>query len=193
MTVATSWARITGWLAAEVPTTAALINPPATPVDLRYLEAAMNRPLPGDLVELLQLANGMEHRAVRGAVIPSLYNLMPVMGMLASRLQWQKIWASPKLAGLDLPRWLDTYLPIADATDGGSLYVDLGAGPSYGVVCEWQPEGGDLGRVCWIGVGQMLHDVAAAMVDRRPLTRLHGVPYLPEADEGYVHWNHVYD
>ncbi len=69
MTVATSWSQITGWLAMHHPTAAALINPPATPVELRYLEAAMNRPLPADLVALLELANGTEHRAIRGSLI----------------------------------------------------------------------------------------------------------------------------
>jgi cell wall assembly regulator SMI1 len=70
MTVAASWSRIRGWIAAHHPATSALINPPASGVDLRYLEAAINRPLPADLVELLQLANGTEHRAVRGSLIP---------------------------------------------------------------------------------------------------------------------------
>jgi cell wall assembly regulator SMI1 len=188
--VATSWARIAGWL---VPATRRLINPPATPVDLRYLEAAMNRPLPADLVALLQLANGTQHRAIRGSVIPSLYNLMPVMDLLANRERWRKAWASPRLAGWDVPGWLDTYLPIAEAADGGVLYVDLGDGPSYGSIFEWWSEDGNAGRQCWTGVEQMLDDIAAAMVDRRPLTRLHGVPYLPEVDAGYLHWFQVYD
>lgn len=39
----------------------------------------------------------------------------------------------------------------------------------------------------------MLDDVAAAMVDRLPLTRVRGVPYLPEVDEGYLRWFQVYD
>jgi hypothetical protein len=31
------------------------------------------------------------------------------------------------------------------------------------------------------------------MVDRLPLTRIRGVPHLPEADDGYLHWFQVYD
>ncbi|GAB2553570.1 SMI1/KNR4 family protein [Kribbella endophytica] len=187
--VATSWARIAGWL---VPATRRLINPPATPVDLRYLEAAMNRPLPADLVELLQLANGTEHRAIRGSVIPFHYNLVPVMEMLAIRRMLQKIWTDPRLSGADIPGWLDDYLPIADAADEGVLYVDLSDGPSYGAVCEWYPEGGGGGSQLWSSVGEMLDDVAGAMADRRPMTR-HGVPYLPEVDAAYLHWVQVYD
>ena len=83
--VPTSWARIVDWL---VPATRRLINPPATPVDLRYLEAAMNRPLPADLVALLQLADGTRYRAIRGSVVPFHYNLVPVMEMLAIRRRW---------------------------------------------------------------------------------------------------------
>lgn len=56
MTVARSWSRIVGWLADNHPATAALVNPPATAADVRYLQAAINRPLPADLVELLELA-----------------------------------------------------------------------------------------------------------------------------------------
>ncbi|WP_432942597.1 SMI1/KNR4 family protein [Kribbella sp. CA-253562] len=190
---AASWPRITGWLAEHAPATARLVNPPATPVDLRYLEAAMNRPLPADLIELLQLADGTEHRAIRGSVIPFHYNLVPVMDMLAIRRMWQKIEASPLLAGADIPRWLDAYLPIADAADAGVMFVNLSDGPSYGAVCEWYPEGGGGAAQQWSSVGQMLDDVAAAMVDRRPMTRVRGVPYLPEVDEGSLHWFKVCD
>jgi hypothetical protein len=187
--VPTSWARIAAWL---TPATRRLINPPATAVDLRYLEAAMNRPLPADLVELLQLANGTQHRAIRGSVIPFHYNLVPVMEMLAIRHRWQQIEVRP---GPDsgIPGWLDTYLPIADAADAGVLYVDLSDEPSYGAVCEWYPEGGGGGRQQWSSVGEMLDDVAGAMVDRRPMTRVHGIPHLPEVDAGYLHWFQVYD
>src|SRR5690349_3595938 len=163
--VATSWARIVGWL---VPATRRLINPPATPVDLRYLEAAMNRRLPGELVELRQLANGTRHRAIRGSVIPFHYNLVPVMEMLAIRRMWQKIWTDPRRSRADIPGWLDDYLPIADAADEGIVYVDLSDGPSYGAVYEWHPESGGGGRRLWDSVGEMLDDIAHAMVDRRP-------------------------
>ncbi|MEV6285469.1 hypothetical protein [Kribbella sp. NPDC051770] len=103
----------------------------------------------------------------------------------------QKVWADPRLAGL--PGWLDVYLPIAEAADGGVLYVDLAGGPAYGSVCEWWSEEPEPGRRCWGGVGAMLDDVAAAMVDRRPLTRPYGRPLLPELDVGYLRWFDVYD
>ncbi|WP_344158618.1 hypothetical protein [Kribbella yunnanensis] len=85
MTVSKSWSRIVDWLATNHPSTVPHINPPATAVDLRYLQAAMNRPLPADLVEYLQIANGTEHRYIRGSLIPPLYNLLPAMGMLSTR------------------------------------------------------------------------------------------------------------
>jgi cell wall assembly regulator SMI1 len=212
MTVATSWERIVGWLAVHQPKTVGLINPPATAVEIRYLGAAINRPLPDDLVEFLELANGTEHRAVRGSLIPTLYNLVPVMDMLSMRKMWREIqrgihgsgrWAGDgDPAGRRTNDWLDCFLPIAEAADGGLLYVDLRDGDQFGCVTEWYPEG-EASAPRWGGVGEMLDDVASAFVDGRPAlqkyasgavwpeTRL--TPHLAEVDEGRLQWSAVYD
>lgn len=172
MSVAASWSRIIGWLAAHHPATASLVNPPATAVDLRYLEAAINRPLPADLVELLEIANGTEHRAVRGSLIPTLYNLVPVMDMLKARQMQQKIrhqifgsgpWPGDSdPAGQPPMDWLDSFLPIAEAADAGLLYIDLRDGDQRGCVWEWYAEGGPPSAPRWNSVGEMLDDVARA-------------------------------
>ncbi|MFI5712154.1 SMI1/KNR4 family protein [Kribbella sp. NPDC051620] len=213
MTVAVSWARITGWLAVNHPAMAAMINPPATAVDLRYLQAAVNRPLPGDLVELLELANGTEHRAVRGSLIPTLYNLVPVMEMLSRRQMEQEIQrrvygAGPRAgegepAGRPTTEWLDSFLPIADAWDAGLLYVDLRDGERFGCVWEWYPEGGMESAPWWSGVGQMLEEIAGALVDGRPALRAYASgavppekrlpPQLAGVDDGYLRWSSVPD
>ncbi|TDU87428.1 cell wall assembly regulator SMI1 [Kribbella voronezhensis] len=213
MTVSTSWPRIAGWLAAHHPTTATLINPPATAVDLRYLEAAVNRPLPADLVELLELANGTEHRAVRGSLIPTLYNLVPVKDMLSNRQMLQKIqrhihgsgpWPGDgQPAGRPTTDWLDSFLPIAVAGDAGLLYVDLRDGDQFGCVWEWYAEGGGASAPWWNGVGEMLDDVAGAFVDRRPALQSYSSgavwpekrlsPRLADLDDGYLRWSAVWD
>jgi cell wall assembly regulator SMI1 len=208
MAVTTSWLRIADWLAAHHPATASLINPPATAVDLRYLEAAINRPLPTDLIELLQLANGTEHRAVHGSLIPTLYNLVPVTDMLSTRQMWQKIqrqingpgpWAGDgDPAGRPSRDWLDSFLPIAVAADTGLLYADLRDGDQFGCVWQWYAEGGMASAPWWGSVGEMLEEVAAAYIDGRPALQAYAngavwpekrlPPYVPELDDGYLRW-----
>jgi cell wall assembly regulator SMI1 len=211
MAVATSWPRITGWLTAHHQATASLINPPATADDLRYLESAVNRPLPADLIELLELANGTEHRAVQGSLIPTLYNLVPVKDMLSTRQMLQKIqhqisgsgpWPGDgDPAGRPTRDWLDSFLPIAKAADAGLLYVDLRDGDRFGCVWEWYAEGGGASAPWWGSVGEMLDDVAGAFADGRPALRAYAngavwpekrlSPQLPEVDDGYLRWSTV--
>ncbi|WP_328327341.1 SMI1/KNR4 family protein [Kribbella sp. NBC_00382] len=213
MTVAVSWSRLAGWLAAHQPATAELINSPATAVDLRYLEAAVNRPLPGDLVELLELADGTEHRAVRGSLIPTLYNLVPVKDMLSARQMLQEIqrsiygpgpWSGEgDRAGRPATDWLDSFLPIAQAADTGFLYVDLRDGDQFGCIWEWYPEGGGQSAPRWGGVGEMIEDVAGAFVDGRPALQAYTSgavwpekrlpPQLVEVDDGRLQWFAVPD
>jgi cell wall assembly regulator SMI1 len=208
MTLTASWSRIIAWIAAHHPATATLINPPATAVDLRYLEAAINRPLPADLLELLELANGTQHRAVRGSLIPTLYNLVPVQDMLSTRQMLKKIqsqifgsgpWPGDgDPAGRPTTDWLNSFLPIAEAADAGLLYVDLRDGDQFGCVWEWYAEGGGASAPWWGGVGEMLDDVATALVDGRPALQTYAsgavwpekrlTPQLAEVDEGYLRW-----
>lgn len=209
MTVATSWLRIADWLADNHAATAALVNPPATAVDVRYLQAAINRPLPADLVELLELANGTEHRAIRGSLIPTLYNLVPVMDMLSIRQMLQGIqrdifgsgpWpGDSEPAGSPTSDWLDSFLPIADAADAGLLYVDLRDGDQFGCVWQWYAEGGVAPAPWWSSVGEMIDDVACALVDGRPALQAHAngaerparrlSPQLAQVDDGYLLWS----
>ncbi|MGZ0148653.1 SMI1/KNR4 family protein [Kribbella sp. WER1] len=211
MSVAVSWARVVGWLEENHPGTAELVNPPATAVDIRYLEAAVGRPLPWDLVELLELANGTEHRAVRGSLIPTLYNLVPVIDMLSMRQVEQKIQrqifgpgpceGEGEPAGAPSSDWLGSFLPVADAADAGLLYVDLRDGDRFGCVWEWYPEGGGESAPWWGGVGEMIDDVAAALVDGRPALQAYAAgavrpgerigPELPEIDEGHLRWSTI--
>jgi cell wall assembly regulator SMI1 len=213
-TVATSWSRIVGWIDAHQPATAAPINPPLTAVDLRYLEAAINRPLPADLVELLEVADGVQHRAVRGSLIPTLYNLIPVKDMVSARQMLQQIqrqtfgpgpWpAADEPAGRPTTDWLDSFLPLAQAPDTGFLFLDLRDGDQFGCIWEWYPEGGGAPAPRWGGVGEMLEDVAAALVDGRPALEAYSSgaawpgqripPYLPEVDDdGWLAWTKAPD
>ncbi|MET7282592.1 SMI1/KNR4 family protein [Kribbella sp. NPDC005582] len=200
MSVATSWSRIVSWLEANDPATATRINPPATTVDLRYLQAAMNRPLPTELVEYLEIANGTEHRYIRGALVPPFYNLLPVMEMLSSRKMLRDIQrgigeAGPLLgdsdpAGHPPHEWLDCFLPIALAYDGGLLYVDLRDGDQFGCVWEWH-EWNVESAPYWRGVGEMLAEIAGAFVDGRPAPTRYHSPDLPQVTDGYLHWGEL--
>ena len=212
MTVATSWSQITGWLAVHHPTAATLVNPPATPVDLRYLQAAMNRPLPTDLIELLELANGTQHRAIRGSLIPTFYNLMPVMEMLSSRKMLQEIqrgiggsgpWpGDSQPAGHLAADWLDGFLPIADSYDAAVVYVDLRDGDQFGCVVEWYADD-EASAPWWGSVTEMLDDVAQALNDGRPALQSYSNgaiwpekrlrPKLAEIDDGYLRWFTAHD
>ncbi|TDD50489.1 hypothetical protein E1263_31005 [Kribbella antibiotica] len=210
MSVATSWARIVGWLASNHPASIPHINPPATAVDLRYLQAAMNRPLPVDLVDFLQIANGTNHRYIYGYLIPSFYNLVPVMEMLSTRTMMREIdgrvrgvgpWPDEgEPAGRPPMHWLDALLPIADAYGGGHLYVDLRDGDQFGCVGQWD-EGFASAAPYWGSVGEMLADVASALADGRPALQVHADgatrpgerigTALPHVTDGYLHWGDI--
>ncbi|GAB3925636.1 hypothetical protein GCM10029976_019210 [Kribbella albertanoniae] len=200
MPVATSWSRIVEWLAANDPATVTRINPPATAVDLRYLQAALNRPLPVDLVEYLEIADGTEHRYIRGALIPPFYNLLPVMEMLSSRKMMRGIqrgirgsgpWPSDgEPAGQPPTDWLDCFLPIATAYDGGLLYLDLRDGDQFGCVWQWH-EWSVESAPFWSGVGEMLDEIASAFVDGRPAPTRYHSPDLPQVTDGYLRWGDI--
>jgi hypothetical protein len=160
------------------------------------------------LVALLELANGTEHRAIQGSLIPTLYNLVPVKDMLSTRQMLQKIqhqisgsdpWrGGGDPAGRPTTDWLDSFLPIAEAADAGLLYVDLRDGDQFGCVWEWYAEGGGASAPWWGSVSEMLDDVAGAFVDGRPALRTDSSgavwpekrlsPQLPEVDDGYLRW-----
>jgi hypothetical protein len=131
---------------------------------------------------------------------------VPVKEMLSRRQMEQKIrhsvHGSGPWPGADDPAgqpsmiWQDWFLPIAEAADTGLLYADLRDGEQYGCVWEWYPEGGMQPAPLWSGVGEMLDDVAGAMVDGRAARQGHpsgaawrGSPYLPEVEDGYLSWS----
>jgi len=61
--VAGLWSDITDWLHQHVPTDAALIHPPATETRIAQVEATLGRPIPDDLRQWWQQADGVGPRA----------------------------------------------------------------------------------------------------------------------------------
>ncbi|TWD79642.1 cell wall assembly regulator SMI1 [Kribbella amoyensis] len=210
-TVTQSWSQIVTWLEQNAPATAALINPPADPKTIRWLETAIGYSLPPDLSEYLRQADGTRHRWVQGRLVPTLYNLVPCEDMLDIHKMWIKISGrGPHLgdadpAGTLSTEWLGAFLPIGESGTSVKLFVDLRPGDLHGCVGEYSPEDGGFHSVpWWPSVGVMLEDLAEAMVNRRPACQEYATatttawskprPYLPTVEEdGYLRWDRVYE
>ncbi|MCY0931670.1 hypothetical protein OTB20_36920 [Streptomyces sp. H27-H1] len=59
MALSESWRRIDAWLATHVASDFALLNPPATPAEIRQAERILGTQLPSHLGESLQCHNGV--------------------------------------------------------------------------------------------------------------------------------------
>ena len=163
---------------------------------------------PADLVELLELANGTQHRAVRGSLIPTLYNLVPVMDMLSTRqmLQGSSVASSVPAPGQEdsdpagaRPRTGLTASCLSPTRLTPVTCTSIARGRPFGCVWQWYAEGGIASAPWWASVGEMIDDIACAFVEGRPALQSYAngavwpaqrlSAQLAEVDEGYLRWS----
>ncbi|MGI5201392.1 hypothetical protein ACQEU6_07365 [Spirillospora sp. CA-108201] len=80
--------------------------------------------------------------------------------------------------------FLPVWLPIADGSSSGDLFVDLREGPEYGCVRWFERTGGAENGTWWPSVSAMLAETADALCNGTPI-RGH---VQTVDDEGYLWW-----
>ncbi|MFC0628064.1 SMI1/KNR4 family protein [Kribbella deserti] len=174
--VTASWALIAEWLAANLPAAMAVVQAPASAEQIAQVEAAMERPLPADMVEWLRLADGMHWQTRHGSLLPTLHNPMGCEEILSHRDMLHSVYGRrPRPedndpAGTPVGEWLDAFLPMGNAIIGLTLFLDLRDGSRYGGVCEWDPEaGGFVDEPRWDSVAHLFAEVADALTTGAPV------------------------
>jgi cell wall assembly regulator SMI1 len=169
------WHDIVEWLRRNTPATAAQIRPPATEPMIAGVEAEVGRPLPADLREWWQQADGVSMPEMAfllpGGFAPlSCHQALQFRAMSLEIAAGTEIEAEPvEVAGDDqVMNFHRLFLPIGDDTLGNSLCVDLRDGPRHGCIGEWNHEAGWDNALYWDSVTDMLTDIRAALLDGRP-------------------------
>jgi len=180
-----SWRQIEAWLATHSPSGLALLNPPATPDEVREVEQLLGTPLPSDLADSLRCHNGLSTWAV---LLPEQSPL--AVGDIADR--WQTCMdVAAENDGLtarpwdDQPWWHPLWVPWAESADGAAQVIDQRPGPDAGRL-GWagHSSGGDF-TDSWPDLASLLHAVAHALHQGGGARGLH--PYLTA--QGELWWD----
>jgi cell wall assembly regulator SMI1 len=162
------WGEIVTWLRSHAPADAGRLRPPATVSLISEVEAVVGRPLPEELRQWWQQADG----AV-GVVDLLPWGFTPMSCREASG---DRAGRRPEIAESLLeeeePEYVGFhphYLPIGHNHCADCLYVDLRDGPDYGSVRYFNHENhyGNLG-VQWRGITEMLTDIRDALLGHDP-------------------------
>jgi cell wall assembly regulator SMI1 len=185
LTPSESWRRIDAWLATHSPTDFAVLNPPATPAEVRDAERTLGIPLPGNLAESLRCHNGLSTWAT---LLPE-QSPLSVSGIVD---RWQTCMdVAAENDGLttrpwdDEPWWHPLWVPWAESADGVAQVIDQRPGPDAGRL-GWagHSSGGDF-TDSWPGLARLLHAIAQALHDGGDVRGLH--PYLTA--QGDLWWD----
>ncbi|MFC4068908.1 SMI1/KNR4 family protein [Actinoplanes subglobosus] len=175
------WGEIVTWLRTHVPADAGRLRPPAPASLISEVEAAVGRPLPEELRQWWQQADGAVPIV---DLLPSGFTPISCREALANRAgrleiaeslleeddddddddDWEDDEEEPEFVGFH-----PHYLPIGDNHCGDCLYVDLRDGPDYGSVKYFNHEdyyGNSV--VHWRGITEMLTDIRDALLGHDP-------------------------
>lgn len=175
-----AWRRIDDWLAAHVPAESALLNPPATPDEIRQAERVLGTPLPADLAESLRCHNGVRTWT---PILPE-QSPLAVSGIVD---QWQTCMSvAAENDGLttrpwdDEPWWHPLWVPWAESADGAAQVIDLRPGPDAGRLGWAGHSGGGDFSESWPDLATLLHAIAQALHEGGDVGGLR--PYLTAQD-----------
>ncbi|MET9593071.1 SMI1/KNR4 family protein [Streptomyces sp. NPDC006516] len=158
-----SWRRIDAWLATHVASEFALLNPPATPEEIRQAEQILGSQLPSDLAESLRCHNG----------VSAWTSFLPEQSPLSANgivEHWQtRMDVAAENDGLtprpweNEPWWHPLWIPWAESADGGAQVLDLRPGPDTGCLGWAGHSGGGDFTDSWPDLASLLHAVAQAL------------------------------
>ncbi|PSJ28488.1 hypothetical protein B7P34_12185 [Streptosporangium nondiastaticum] len=180
-----SWHRIDAWLAAHAAADFALLNPPATPDEIRQAERILGTPLPGHLAESLQCHNGVSTWAT---FLPE-QSPLTVSGIVdhwqtAANIAAENDGLAPR-PWEDEPWWHPLWIPWAESADGAAQVIDQRPGPGAGRLGWAGHSGGGDFTDSWPDLASLLHAVAQALHKGGGVRGLH--PYLTA--QGGIWWD----
>ncbi|MFC9943837.1 SMI1/KNR4 family protein [Streptomyces pratensis] len=180
-----SWRLIDAWLATRVPSDFALLDPPATPDEIRNAERILGTPLPGDLAESLRCHNGV---STWTTILPE-QSPLTVSGIVD---HWQTcVNVAVENDGLaprpweDEPWWHPLWVPWAESADGAAQVIDLRPGPYAGRLGWAGHSGGGDFTDSWPDLASLLHAVAQVLHEGGDVRGLY--PYL--TTQGGMWWD----
>ncbi|MBL7253481.1 SMI1/KNR4 family protein [Paractinoplanes lichenicola] len=164
-----AWPRIVEWLEQYAPSTAANLNPPASPSAVRAAMDNFPFAAPDGLIDLWSTVDGETptRTEAHGYLISPLYHLMPLSEAISYREM--RLSVNGDSEHLDALRsgpagtysvfsyWLPEWIPIAGTNEG--MFVDCREGPMHGCVSEHFHSDGQEGPV-WGSVDEMLRETA---------------------------------
>lgn len=191
------WGEIIDWLRRNAPVDAGRLRPPAADSLIAEVHATVGRPLPPDLWQWWQRADGAVH--VAGVyLIPWGFAPMSCRDALEDRAGRLEIEAENAIDDEDLDdeahgdeyfyyNFHPHYLPIGDDHCGDCLYVDLREGPEYGFIKFFDHEDSNPSGFYWRSITEMLVEVRDALIDDKPglLGRALRTTTGPEAFQAY--------
>lgn len=156
-----------------------MIRPPAPAGRIAEVAAAIGRPVPLDLDQWWQQADGME-RGARGCLIPWGFVPMSCRDTLEVRASWLNSSAALDDEGddelsvaddADLYGFHPLFLPIGDDLCGNFLCIDMRNGPRNGHLGRFDHEAGWYGAdFLYRGVTHMLLEIRNALIDGAPVS-----------------------
>lgn len=156
-----AWLRIERWLAEHAPRSRESLRPPAAAKQIDALQVRMSVAFPPDLVASLRRHDGATPGGFR---LTFLYRLMSLPEIVRG---WEV--SCTVLAGApeDDGWWHRSFVPFADAGDGGALVVDQRSG-GHGRVGEFYPEEGTRFDGWPASVADLLEGVARSLESGDP-------------------------
>ncbi|MEO3748510.1 SMI1/KNR4 family protein [Plantactinospora sp. B5E13] len=156
-----AWLRIERWLAEHAPRSRQSLRPPAAAKQIDALQVRMSVAFPPDLVASLRRHDGATPGGFR---LTFLYRLMSLPEIVRS---WEVSCTVLARAPGDDDWWHRSFVPFADAGDGGALLVDQRSG-GHGRVGEFYPEDGTRFDGWPPSVTELLEGVARSVESGEP-------------------------
>ncbi len=194
----TSWVRITTWLLAHAPATAAALHPPASAQDVARAEESTGVVWPQQLRTWFGLHGGWD-RDAWAAVLPGWSSPMSLSRSLEEQRTWLEVWedvaaddedlvergvlAMGQHAGEVAGAFLPFFVPLDEDQSGEVLFVDCRPGPRQGCVTHWMKHDFDHYGLGWWSIAQMLSDVADHLQQWTPCRY-----WRPQVEDGALRW-----
>ncbi|MEV4130548.1 SMI1/KNR4 family protein [Dactylosporangium sp. NPDC049742] len=181
----TALGMVLAWLDRSMPGAVSQLRPPARNEDLRAVETAVGRSLPGDLASWWRAMDGVDGTL---SLIPPHHSPYSTRAALENREILLDGWNAA--VGHDDPErfdalvadaeqepagsacrfaWLPSWLPIAGDRGGDYVFADLRPGPANGCLRLFYRDAGASDVVVWPGVAAMVAEIATGVTFDLPV------------------------
>ena len=203
--LADAWQRITAWLTAYAPVTAATLQPGAAPEEVDAAEAALGVTFTVELREWFTVQGGVGYNG-NGMVLPSTFLPLSADEAVRSARMMREVWAdlvaegefdhpdqdevasaAADEAGTVTGMWIDAFVPVADDCGGDLLFVDTRPGALHGCVTEYMEGDSDTHGPTAPTLTAVVADVARSLTTGT-ITQVGVVAFVPKVVDGVLEW-----